>query len=132
MLWLIILVGLALAYWLMLPLWVRIRALAWQSAPEKPVTWRLVFPREARFGVPGATAWFTAMGPLLGAADLTLTVEVRGEDREVELRLSAPRTREVALRAQLTAWVPGARLERINEAEPPGPLTVLPLRLAKP
>src|SRR6188474_1835585 len=69
------------------------------AAPR--LAWRLRFPRASRFGVAEATAWFTALGPLLTPNQPNLTLELRSEGREVELRLTAPRSQAVALRGQL-------------------------------
>lgn len=98
--------------------------------PGERTTWRLILPREARFGLAEAAAWFAALAPRLIREEPSLAVELRSEGGQVELELSAPHALEPALRGQLAAWFPGGRLE-VQELGGRGGLAVLPLRLAK-
>src|SRR3954453_5472994 len=94
--------------WWSYPCWRRVPL----PAPEERVSWRLVIPREARFGVAEATAWFTAILPLLPSESVPPSVELRGERGELVFGVSAAASAEAALSSQLQAWFPGARLER--------------------
>src|SRR6266511_2903254 len=100
--------------------------------PEERVAWRLVIPREARFGVAEAAAWFTAVSPLLPPGSVPPSVELRGERGELVFEVSAPANGEAILQSQLQAWFPGARLERTASTPPTGGVAVQALQLAKP
>src|SRR5438105_4789169 len=97
-------------------------------ANAKRRSWRLVLPRAAGFSLAQATAWFTALAPLLTTDEPEPWMEWRSGGREVELRLGAPAAWEPTLRGQLAAWFPEARLEAVPEPESAGGVAVLPLR----
>jgi hypothetical protein len=130
---LLVLIGASVALLVLGPAWWQRRASS-RSAhfvePER-LSWRLVFPRGSRFRVAEATAWFSSLTPLL-SGESELTVELRGQRWEIELRLTAARSQIAALRGQLAAWFPEARLEPVAVSEPQGPATMLSLTLAKP
>lgn len=81
------------------------------AADQSVATWRIIVPRDARYTPTQASAWFTSLTSLLMESDNSLTVELVGHRRELVLSLTAPRSWEPTLRAQLGAWFPDARLE---------------------
>lgn len=103
-----------------------------QSTPL--AAYRIRLPRETRFSPAHTTAFFSHLAPLLSRSGTPPSVEIRGEGRELVLLICVPLAWEAPLRAQLSAWLPGARLELFEEAEAEaGPAAVfLPLGLEKP
>lgn len=94
--------------------------------------WRVALPRDAKFSATQAAAWFAALAPLLrdgqGAA-----VELRGGPEGLRLLILAPAAWAPSLQAQLTAWLPGARLEPVPPGtELPGSFAAVGLRLDRP
>jgi Helicase HerA, central domain len=130
--WVPVIVGLALGAGALLWLGIERHRRQPHLFNEKRVSWRLVLPREARFGLAEATAWFAALAPHLAREGPRPSVELCGEGREVVMHLIAPAAWEAPLRGQLAAWFPCARLERCEVARPAGVLAVLPLRLERP
>ena len=78
---------------------------------EAARAWRIVFPLDAAFPAGTASAWFASLLPLLGRSSSGLSAEIRSEVGELRLSLSAPASFEAALRGQLAAFFPEARLE---------------------
>jgi hypothetical protein len=98
---------------------------------EARATWRVRFPRDGDFSKAQATAFITSLVPLFASASVPVVLEWRSDKKLLSLLLSAPLSWEASLRAQLAAWFPGCRLERVADAEEVL-VTALPFRLAKP
>lgn len=113
-------------------LWLAWARLTPQPLPERPMTWRIVIPRDAQFSVSQATAWFVALQPLFARVEDSTSVELVGRRGELQLTLTAPESWEVVLRSQLLAWFPSARLEPTAPRAEPGVLAVQALELSKP
>jgi len=103
-----------------------------RARPEPLITWRIVVPRGAHFGIPQATAWFKALRSLVTDPKITPSLELAARQGQLQLSFTAPVAWERTVRAQLAAWFPDARLERVAADHPAGVLTIQPLRLAKP
>jgi len=132
---LFLLVGLLSLGALLAGLWFLFSRTRTSVAPEPLSVWCLVFPRGAEFPLSQAMSWFAALAPLLSAGEPYPYVEWRGEGGELSLHIGFPQSREAALRGQLAAWFPAARLEPLErqaDREGTGLLAVLSLRLEKP
>jgi len=91
----------------------RLTSLSRRSVSDR-CTWELALPRAAHFSVPEATAWFRSLAPLFTRETVSASLELQGEGRQLRVLLTAPRTWEETLRAQLTAWFPEARLDLVE------------------
>lgn len=128
--WTFIVVSILLALILLVVLELVRRRGARPHRIEAETTWRIVVPREARFSVTQAAAWFGALPSLLGAASVSVELAARGQS--LELMLTAPSFLEASLRSQLAAWFPESRLERVSEDAKAHPTVFQALRLKKP
>src|SRR5580704_15590897 len=105
-----------------------------RSASEEPErAYRLVLPRGGAFPVPAAEAAFAALLPALAHHGAALRLEWFSENRSLRLLLGVPLPIEAALKSQLAAAFPDARLEPFEREpfESDSPLHALPLRLAR-
>lgn len=100
---------------------------------EPATSFRLRLPRDGQFSPAQAAAWFASLSPLLTREGPPLSLELRGEARELVVLATVPDRQAAALRTQLSVWLPGARLEAAEErADLPVGARVLALRLQRP
>lgn len=102
------------------------------AAPTRMVTWRVVLPRGARFAIPQAAAWFAGLMPLLSPNGPRPVVDLLSRRGELALEVTAPASWEAAVRGQLAAWFPGARLDPAAPAHDARQVALVPLTLEKP
>lgn len=96
--------------------------------------WRLVFPEGAHFPAAQAAAWFASLAPYLSAGGSRPWVELRGDGGRLRFVLGVPGSLQDAVRGQLAAWFPEARLEPLEEgrAVEAAGCAAAPLMLARP
>jgi len=86
------------------------------GSSEGERTWRLAFPRDAAFPPARSDAFLSALAPSLArGGQRRLWLELRSEGGRWDLRLTGSTLLTDALRGQLEAWAPGARLEECTE-----------------
>ena len=120
-----------LAAWMLVGILVARRPKSNMRHPVEPHTrWRIVVPRDARFSVAQAEAWFQALHSR--RSDASIIVEIVGRRQALELFLAAPSSLEAHVRAQFAAWFPEARLETAPEDVSSPPMLLQPLELKKP
>jgi len=111
-------------------------ALAWllrgRRPPARPLlSWRLRFPSNASFPVEAAAAWLSALRPLLAAETEVVALEISSAEEGIAWHLAVSEGRVDALRGQLAAWFPDARLERQPARRLSGTSAEVPLLPAK-
>jgi len=94
-------------------------------------SWEIVIPRDARFGVAQAQAWFESLKPLF-TPGATASIELCNHSRRLCLRLTAPHSWEQVLRGQTAAWFPEARLQPVAEQSSTLPVAIQVMATTKP
>lgn len=106
----------------------RLRKRPQADAPAR--SWGLRFPAGSRFPADAAAAWIAAVRPVLTDGEV-VALGISGGPEGPTWTLSLPEARAEAVRRQLAAWFPEARLEPLPDVPPTGFLAEVPLAPAK-